>query len=118
MPSIVLKHVNSFTDRHGRQRHYARVPGRKAVSLPGLPGSAEVMQAYAAALEGVCDLPKVHGAGSVGALALAYYQSAGFHALRPESQRQRRSCLDEFVRDYGARSVATLERKHVKMLLD
>jgi integrase len=76
------------------------------------------MQAYAAALDGVSDRPKVHGAGSVGATVLAYLQSAAFHALSPASQRQRRSCLDEFVRDYGGQAIAKLEHRHVKMLLD
>jgi hypothetical protein len=117
MPSIALKHVNAFRDRHGQLRHYARVPGRKAVPLPGLPGSSEFMQAYAAALDGVSER-RVHGAGSVGATVLAYLQSAAFHALRPASQRQRRSCLDEFVRSYGGQAIAKLEHRHVKMLLD
>ena len=52
MTRIGLKHVNAFRDRHGQVRHYFRRPGCKSVPLPGLPGSAEFMQAYRAALVG------------------------------------------------------------------
>jgi hypothetical protein len=52
MATIKLKHVNTFRDRYGNLRHYARVPGRKTVPLPGKPGSAEFMAAYAPAIEG------------------------------------------------------------------
>jgi hypothetical protein len=43
MTSIDLKHIHTFRDRHGKLRTYARVPGQKAVALPGIPGSAEYM---------------------------------------------------------------------------
>jgi hypothetical protein len=44
------KYVNGFVDRHGRSRHYLRLPGQKAVSFPGLPYSTEFMTAYAEAM--------------------------------------------------------------------
>jgi hypothetical protein len=47
-----LKYLQSFRDRHGKPRHYFRRPGSKTVALPGLPGSAEFMEAYAATLGG------------------------------------------------------------------
>ena len=43
MARIKLKHVNSFSDRYGKVRHYFRKRGCKDVTLPGLPGSAEFM---------------------------------------------------------------------------
>jgi hypothetical protein len=52
MANIRLKHVNAFRDRHGKLRFYFRRGGRKAVPLPGLPGSAEFMDAYSIALAG------------------------------------------------------------------
>ena len=45
-----FKGVYAFRDRDGRVRRYFRRPGYKSVSLPGLPGSAEFMAAYQAAL--------------------------------------------------------------------
>jgi len=47
-----LKYLQSFRDRHGKTRNYFRRPGCKTVVLPGLPGSAEFMEAYAAVLGG------------------------------------------------------------------
>ena len=46
---IRLNYVHAFRDRTGRMRHYFRRNGRRNV-LPGLPGSSEFMEAYAALL--------------------------------------------------------------------
>jgi hypothetical protein len=46
------KYCQSFQDRHGRWRCYLRKKGIKLTALPGVPWSAEFMEAYAAALEG------------------------------------------------------------------
>ena len=61
MTKLKLKHGNEFRDRHGRVRRYFRRPGCKSVSLPGLPGSAEFMAAYQAALTGTAQSPKQIG---------------------------------------------------------
>lgn len=45
-----LRNIDRFIDRHGKPRHYHRVGKGRRVRLPGEPGSAEFMQAYAAAL--------------------------------------------------------------------
>jgi enterobacteria phage integrase len=45
MAVLKLKHVNSYRDRHGKQRHYFRRGATKA-PLPGLPGSAVFMEEY------------------------------------------------------------------------
>jgi hypothetical protein len=52
MTTIRLRYVDRFVDRHGHPRHYFRRPGCKRIRLPGLPGSAEFMAAYQAALVG------------------------------------------------------------------
>ena len=52
MTNLRLAYVHRFTDRHGHVRHYFRRLGSPRVTLPGLPGSAEFMAAYAAALAG------------------------------------------------------------------
>jgi hypothetical protein len=50
-PRIIrLRYVNEYKDRHGKVRRYFRRPGEPNVPLPGIPGSAEFLAAYAAAL--------------------------------------------------------------------
>jgi hypothetical protein len=62
MTKIRLKYVHEFIDRHGKVRRYARLPGRKRVPLPGVPGSSEFMEAYQAALAG--EVPHIIGVGT------------------------------------------------------
>jgi hypothetical protein len=50
MTRVRLKYVHEFRDRHGKPRHYFRRAGFKRTPLPGLPGSAEFMETYQAAL--------------------------------------------------------------------
>jgi hypothetical protein len=52
MANLRLRYVHSFIDHNGHPRHYFRRPGYKQATLPGLPGSAEFMEAYQAALAG------------------------------------------------------------------
>ena len=52
MTRIKLEHVNAIRDRYGKVRYYFRRRGFKNVRLPDRPGSAEFMDAYAAALVG------------------------------------------------------------------
>jgi hypothetical protein len=78
MTKIELKYVQRFEDRHGKARYYFRRPGLKLVSLHGLPGSQEFMDAYQNALES--GAPKTAGEdrtkpGTIRALIVAYYQS-------------------------------------------
>ena len=49
---IQLKYVAEDIDRHGNVRRYFRREGQRKIRLPGLPGSAEFMDAYRAALCG------------------------------------------------------------------
>lgn len=51
--TLRLKLISAYHDRHGRLRRYFKHPGGgRQIPLPGLPGSAEFMDAYAAALAG------------------------------------------------------------------
>jgi hypothetical protein len=52
LAQLPIKYIHAFRDRHGKTRHYFRRPGFKPVPLPGLPGSAEFIAAYQAALAG------------------------------------------------------------------
>ena len=121
MASIRLKFVKAYVDRHGKARHYLRRPGCKPVALPGLPGSDEFMDAYAAAVantERVEVAARRTRAGSISAMVVGYLASAAFHNLAVASQNEYRRIFDGMRRDYGDMSVATLARKHVVKMLD
>jgi hypothetical protein len=82
MTRLTLPYIHRFRDRHGHLRYYFRRDGKRR-TLPGLPGSAEFMAAYQAAEAG---LPTSTGAsrvlaGTLDALIVAYYVSAGFRQL-------------------------------------
>lgn len=83
LAQLPIKYIHAFRDRHGKTRHYFRRPGFKPVPLPGLPGSAEFMAAYQAALAGE-SAPRIEiGAaqsksGSVAAAVALYLGSMAF----------------------------------------
>jgi integrase len=122
MTRIRLQYVNSFRDRHGQLRHYFRRPGCKSVALPGLPGSAEFMESYQAALSGDT-APRVEiGAsrtkpGTVAALTVQYFNSTAFQSLASETKRTRRNILERFRAEHGDKRVALLQRVHVEKMV-
>ena len=133
MAMLRLKYVNSFVDRHGRRRHQCRIPGRKSFALPGLPGSAEFMEAYQAALAfaSAADNLEIGAsrtkAGTVNAARVAYYKSKKYFIspLAPATQRMRRNILDGFCarqapsgQTYGDKRIALLQRSHIEKLLE
>lgn len=119
MAKIDLPYVQSFTDRHGHVRHYYRRPGLR-VSLPGLPGSSEFMEAYAAAGERAKapakpaeDRTKPQ---SVDHLSVVYYQSSDFLSLAPSTQRAYRGVIDRFRGEHGAKSAVHIQTKHLEAI--
>ena len=121
MTRLRLQNVHEFLDRHGKVRRYFRRPGCKAVPLPGVPGSAEFMGAYQAALAGTAT-PPVIGAnrtkpGSVNAAIVGYYQSLAFRSLAPGTQSMRRAILERFRVEHGDKRIATLPQKFVAHML-
>jgi integrase len=121
MTSIRLAYVQAFTAR-GRRFFYFRRPGSPRIRLPGVPGSAEFMKAYEAAL---ADLPPVEiGAsrtksGTINDLIVRYYGSAEFtHALSRATQKYRRNIIERFREPRGDRPVALLEQRHVVAILE
>jgi hypothetical protein len=120
--NIRLKFVKSYVDRHGRVRHYVRRPGHKLVPLPGLPGSDEFLTAYSAALSlptaGVESGASRTRAGSINAMIIGYLASADFAKLAPATQEQYRRIFERLRREYGNLGVATLERRHVVLMVD
>lgn len=101
-------------------RHYLRRPGHKAISLPGSPGAPAFMAAYQAALEAT-EQAATPGAsrttpGSLDALAVSYYRSAGYAALRESTQVNYRRIVERLRAKHGSKPVAALDARGVKTL--
>jgi integrase len=113
------RYVHGFLDRHGKPRFYFRRAGFEAKPLHGLPYSPEFMADYEAAL---ADQPLPVGAGrarpgTMAALALSYFASPEFRALRPSTQRARRWTIERVCKEHGDRSAASMKREHVVKLM-
>jgi len=121
MATIKLKHVNSFYDRHGKRRHLVRVPGHKAKTLPGAPGSEQFMTAYYAALAlGPAQIGASRTkSGTFDALIVEYYKSKVFtDGFADATQRMRRAILERWRVDHGDKRVAHLQPIHVRRFLE
>jgi hypothetical protein len=124
MAKLVLRHIHSFRDRHGRMRHYFRRRGEKAIPLQGIPGSAEFMAAYQTALAvkppppppldiGACRTEP----GTIDALIVVYYRSAAWNALDPETRKTRRRYIEKFRVQNGKKRVATLTQEVIEKMM-
>jgi integrase len=121
------KYVQGFIDRHGKPRFYFRRPGFKLMPLPGLPWSPEFMEAYQCAVDAPprqisSDRMKPR---SIRALAIAYYDSASFKALKPITQGVYRNIIERFCHEtdkdsqpYGDKSAVTMKVQHVEKLME
>jgi len=123
MTTFRLKYTHSYKDRHSKVRHYFRRNGFKNVSLPGLPGSDEFMDAYRAALKGETNTQINIGAsrtkpGTINALTVAYFNSPEFQKLAPSTKQTYRGIIENFRRKHGDKQVATLKREHIKKMRD
>ena len=114
---VKLRHVHRFRDRHGATRHYLRIPGRKAVALPGEPGSAAFIAAYQAAIGIPAPAPPQASAGSLNALAASYLRSNAFAGLRASSQANYRRILDRLRVAHGNKPIALLDAAGVRRLV-
>jgi len=122
MSKIRLPYVQAFRDKKtGHPYHYFRRPGFDRVPLPGLPGSAEFMAAYQAALAqpaAEIGAAKRSRAGSVSAAIMAYYQSPlYFGSLAPGTQAMRRAILERFRVEHGDKPIAMLPQKFIALTL-
>jgi integrase len=120
MATIKLKYVNSFYAR-GKMRHLVRVPGQRAKTLPGVPGSEAFMAAYHAALAaGPAEIGVGRTkAGSFDALIVEYYRSKVFtDGFADATQRMRRAILERWRADHGTKRVAHLQPIHVRKFLE
>jgi hypothetical protein len=118
MTRIRMAFVQEFVAR-GKVYYYFRKPGVR-IRLPGLPGSAEFMGAYQAALDAE---PRIEiGAGrtipgTISALVVAYYGSTDFGDLGPATQQYRRWLIEKFRDAFGKHPVKLLEAKHIGSML-
>jgi integrase len=115
------KYVHSYVDRHGKARFYVRRPGYKQVALPGLAWSPEFMTSYAEAMAGD-GIKQEIGAkntitGTMHALAVSYFQSAGFLSLRHSTQKVRRWQVETLCKAHADKRVALLTRAHIDALI-
>jgi integrase len=105
--------ANRFTISEG--------PALKNVRLPGLPGSAEFMAAYQAALGGVITQPQIGASrtkpGSLNALIVGFYQSLTFRELAPSTQAKRRAILERLREKHGDDRVATLPKDFILRMM-
>jgi integrase/recombinase XerD len=121
---IKLKYLVEDVDRHGNVRCYVRLPGKPKVRVRGMPGTAEFMTAYDAALATkTTDDNKTRKyqravKGSFGAACLGYYASAEFKALDASTQEWRRRNLDLICTKHGDKPIALMQAKHIRNLRD
>jgi hypothetical protein len=123
LANLPLKFYHPYRDRHGKLRNRVRRTGFKTVYLPGVPGSAEFMAAYQAALADET-APRIEigstsrsKPGSVAAAVAAYFGSIDFGALAYATQRDRRRILETFRDEHGEKPLRGLTPWHVSQLL-
>ena len=116
---IRLKYVHAFRDRFGRMRYYFRRHGMRT-ALPGLPGSTEFMEVYAAALASApkdATLGSKAAPGTFDALALRYFGSAQYLTLSATSRTNYRRVIEGFLKEHGHRLVRQMTREHVDIIV-
>jgi len=121
MTRIKLRYVNEFVDQDGKVRRYFRRAGRRAIPLPCLPGSIEVMAAYQAALAIVSPPPPSPRHvinGSLAAAAAGYFRSSDFANLSPSSQRSYRAAIKPILAAHGHRLVRDLTKVAARHVIE
>jgi integrase len=121
MARIKLKYAYPTPDRHGRLLWYFRRRGCKRFRLPGVPGSAEFMAAYAQAIANAEPIQigasRVK-AGSIAVVVGTYLASAEFAGLADETRRTRRNIMERLREAHGDKPAALIEHKHVQAMVD
>src|SRR5436190_16920303 len=116
MSKLHLKYVQSY-----RGYHYFRRKSMPTISLPGIVGSPEFMQAYQDALA-AAPLPVGKSLrskpGSISSAIDEYYQSGAFRSLTGGTPAQRRNVLEHFREQHGHRTLATLPKEFLVALFD
>ena len=116
------KYVHAYVDRHGTPRIYLRHPGRPRMALPGPLFSEPFWTAYHKALAAEAPPKAAIGAarskpGSFNMLIAEYYASSAFTTKANATKESYRRDIERFRREYGDMPVATMQAKHVDILL-
>jgi integrase len=112
--------VSEFQDRHGKWRLRYRAKGQPTYYFKGMPGSElfrEELEACRAAKIAPASATRRSPPGSISALIALYYGTPAYTGLAASSQKTYRSVLERFRNEHGLKSVATLERRHIKTIL-
>ena len=120
MANLRLKFVQTFIS-NGTRYFYFRRPGSERIRLPGLPGSAEFMQAYGEAIA-ASEQPSNIGAsrnlrGSVAALVGLFANTYAFTSLAPETKSGRWRIVSKFRDEHGGKMVRGLGKDHLVAIL-
>lgn len=115
---IRLKYVNEYVDRTGKLRRYFRKGGKQLGTLPGAPGSAEFMNAYAAFL---AEKPSLAGrpmlADSLAKLIVDFYGDRMFTDRKPSTRQLYRYALDPISKAHGHRSITTMTAANAEKII-
>lgn len=114
--SVDLSFVNSFRDRHGKERHYLRIPGRPAVALPGPRGSEAFMRAYLEARDQLMAEEPVIGPAppyAMRTLAASYWQTTAFKSKKERTRYVERQQVERFLARHGDKDCRKVETRHL-----
>jgi integrase len=107
-PKIKLPYLQNYRS-DGKLYFYVRRKGRPLVRLTATFGTDAFIAEYQAALDSEPPaLQPRHGAGTLGAAINAFYGSADFANLKPNSQKLYRRILDPISVKHGHRPAATM----------
>lgn len=120
MTKVRLKYIHEYRRTNGDLVRYVRRPGWPKVTLPGLPGTPEFMEAYAAAMSGETPPSKINKtalAGSLAELVLRYYASPRFDNRSPQTKRLYRHVLEKHIARDGNRLVSQLTAEKAEKIV-
>ncbi|WP_426036439.1 tyrosine-type recombinase/integrase [Brevundimonas sp. DC300-4] len=127
MARIEIAYVKAYKDRHGRMRYYYRRKGLTSLALPGAPGTAEFMAAYAEAdaraPRSTADQVKAAAAArvqprSINALIIEYYRTPEFIQLADSTRRAYRGQLDRFRARHGDKGALSIQTNHIEAIFN
>lgn len=125
MAKIEIAYVKAYRDRHRRMRYYYRRKGLSTVALPGEPGTAEFMAAYAEAdaraPRSNAEIASEKAAArvqprSINGLIIQYYQTAEFKELADSTRRAYRGQLDRFRAVHGDKGALSIGTHHLEAI--
>lgn len=113
-----LRYVQSYTDQHGKRRHYYRRAGRK-IAIKGEFGSSEWLKSYQEMHEGFSAATASRFAeDTFGHAVEAYLKSPKFERLKPQTKYAYRLEIDRLVKDIGKARLAAITRGMVVRMRD